>query len=397
MEKQNIESDLNKNPPLINRDLIFEQLNTANRIFCKTHTNQIAKSICMDCKTFCCMIENCGQPHIYHSIENLDYILGNQVIPAMNTLRQINKEISTDKIRHLSNINTFKNNLRTFAVEEKTKVDQEYHKILQAVQTIYSSYMEDVNYFIDDLSAKFDNLHEKINQIYSADRAIVDLNSHVDGIISQTFNFRTNSLDNEAFLSLISKDVKSLNTKLKTSYSNLSKFNFDKEIKDMKTIAEKEYPKGDRLEYLKTVGEKISADMNGFRRSISEINNRKSISKIKRMVGMRNTMTGIPKDNYVNVIDVDLDIFVRSIFEEINKIRKNPKEGVRYLEEYLDLINNNVELSSAGRGLDQSLQFGDTTILNESVLINTNTKTQPLRWYFCQHPLRVPNPHSWKW
>ena len=67
-----------------------------------------------------------------------------------------------------------------------------------------------------------------------------------------------------------------------------------------------------------------------------------------------------------------MDIFVRSIFEEINKIRKNPKEGLRYLEEYLDLINNNVELSSAGRGLDRSLQFGDTTILHESVLINTN-------------------------
>ena len=74
MRKQNqIESNSNNTQQLINNDSIFTLINTNNRIFCKTHQNQLAKSICMDCKTFCCMIENCGQPHIYHSIENLDY------------------------------------------------------------------------------------------------------------------------------------------------------------------------------------------------------------------------------------------------------------------------------------------------------------------------------------
>jgi uncharacterized coiled-coil DUF342 family protein len=107
--------------------------------------------------------------------------------------------------------------------------------------------MDDVNYFIDDLSAKFDNLQEKINQIYSADQAIVELNSYVDELISKSFNNRTNSLDNEVFLSLISKDAKSLNAKLKTSHTNISKFDFNKEMNDMKAKAEDEYPKGERL------------------------------------------------------------------------------------------------------------------------------------------------------
>ena len=293
---KNVESAQTQNTnvqPLINNEQIFNLINTTNKICCKTHANQPAKSICMDCKTFCCMIENCGQPHIYHSIENLEYLLNNQVLPAMNSLKQINAEMLSNKSKHLSNINTFKNNLKSFAVEEKRKVDEEYRKILQSVQLIYNSYMDDVNDFIDELDQKFDGLHEKINTIYTNDKEISDINTYVDGIISRSFNTRSNNLDNQAFVGLIAKDAKPLSQKIKTKYSNFYKFDFDKEIKEIKASAEREYPKSDKLGYLTSVGAKISSDLDEWstmkKNKISK-DKRKSFSKMKRMVSMRNTL-----------------------------------------------------------------------------------------------------------
>jgi hypothetical protein len=364
---KNVESAQTQNTnvkPLINNEQIFNLINTTNKIFCKTHANQPAKSICMDCKTFCCMIENCGQPHIYHSIENLEYLLNNQVLPAMNSLKQINAEMLSNKSKHLSNINTFKNNLKSFAVEEKRKVDEEYRKILQSVQLIYNSYMDDVNDFIDDLDQKFDGLHEKINTIYTNDKEISDINTYVDGIISRSFNTRSNNLDNQAFVELIAKDAKPLSQKIKTKYSNFSKFDFDKEIKEIKASAEREYPKSDKLGYLTSVGAKISSDLDEWssmkKNKISK-DKRKSFSKMKRMVSMRNTLMN--KDNVNNMIDIDLDLFVRSLFEEINKIRKNPREGIKYLDEYVDIINSNDDIV----GLNETMQARDP---NQSVMLN---------------------------
>ena len=130
-------------------------------IHCKTHPREIAKSICIDCKTFCCLNDSCGQKHIYHNIENLDYLMNNQIYPFLRSFLDVNK--SSDTSQNLQNLNIFKKNLKNFAIQEKRKTDDYYKKILSDLEYIYKTYLEGINDFIDTLDNKFDYLYQKLD------------------------------------------------------------------------------------------------------------------------------------------------------------------------------------------------------------------------------------------
>jgi hypothetical protein len=349
-------NNLVQNQPPQTYDQLLSFLN--GRITCKTHHNQPAKSICIDCKTFCCMVENCGQPHIYHSIENLEYLVNQQVLPLIGTLKEVNQNLSQNKAKQVNFLKTFKNNLKSFAIEEKKKIDEEYRKIINSLQIIYNSHMGDIDEFIENLSLKFDKLQERINSVYSSSSGSGSSNSpSVNEINNYVNNLITNSGNNEIFISYMSKDVKKLNQKMKEVYNNMSKFDFNKEIEELKSQAEKEYPKIDRTEYFKSLSQKFEYEKTTFLETKKKRDERKTISSMKKMVSMRQSLS--PKDNYQ--LEIDLDIFVRYLFDEFNKLRQRPSEALRILDEYVDIFNT-----------DESIFNPNQSNLNESSTIQAN-------------------------
>lgn len=136
-----------------------------DKIYCSQHQKEAAKSYCADCSVFCCMAENCGQPHIYHNMENFDYLINNQVLPMVKTLLEVNKLHDSNFQFQMTNINTFKNNLRNFAINEKRKIDDSYKQLTQVITEIYSIYMQDINELIESLNLRFDKVHEKIESL----------------------------------------------------------------------------------------------------------------------------------------------------------------------------------------------------------------------------------------
>jgi hypothetical protein len=104
----------------------------------------------------------------------------------------------------------------------------------------------------------------------------------------------------------------------------------------VKNYAEKEYPKIDRKEYFKSLNEKFKNELKFYMESKKKKEERKSLSKMKKMVSMRQTI--LAKDN-LNT-ELDLDIFVRYLFEEINKLRVKPAETLKILDEYIEILNN---------------------------------------------------------
>jgi hypothetical protein len=326
-----------------------------NKIACKTHPTQEAKSICKDCKTFCCLVDNCGQPHIYHQMENLERLIKAEIFPFLSNLKEVNENLSQNKIKYTSQLYSFKNNLKNFSVEAKKKIDEEYRKILNSLQTIYNSQMEEINEFFENLDGKFENISGKITNAYSGgkDANINEINDYLNNILDQ-------SKDNESFLSLISKDSKQLNAKLKDIYSGISKFDFNKEITEVKTQAEKDYPQIDRSEYFQKLANSFDAEAKNFLQSQQKKQDKKSLSKMKKMVSIRQTM--IMQDNFNS--DLDLDIFVRYLVQEVNKIRQHPSEAVKFLDEYLEILNNE----------ESALNHISQTNLNETVNINASNK-----------------------
>lgn len=141
----------------------FQFLN--DTLYCSTHKNKKATSICLDCKIFCCLDDNCGQPHIYHNIDNVDYLIDNQIVPLLKNYMEINKNVNENYTKRMLNLNQFKNNLKNFAIEEKRKVDDDYKNIIMNIQNIYNNYMEGINEFIESLSVRFDTVHEKAESV----------------------------------------------------------------------------------------------------------------------------------------------------------------------------------------------------------------------------------------
>jgi hypothetical protein len=349
-----------------------------NKISCKTHPQQEAKSICKDCNTFCCLLDNCGQPHIYHQMENLERLTKAEIVPFLSNLKEVNDNLSQNKIKYTSQLYSFKNNLKNFSVEAKKKIDEEYRKILNSLQTIYNSQMQEINEFFENLDGKFENINEKIVNAYSGgkDANISEINDYLNNILAQ-------SKDNESFLSIISKDSKKFNAKLKDIYSGISKFDFHKEISEVKLQAERDYPQIDRSDYFQKLAKNFDTEAKNFVQSQQKKQDKKSLSKMKKMVSIRQTM--VMQENFNS--DLDLDIFVRYLIQEVNKIREQPLEALKFLDEYLEILNNE---ESALNQLTQT-NFNETININASNkisfvydylnnLIERKAKFPPLDW-----------------
>jgi hypothetical protein len=133
-----------------------------DKIPCSTHKNQEAKSFCSDCKVFCCLADSCGQAHIYHNMENFEYLLLTQIIPLVTNFTEISETINKNYNNQVDAVNDYRNNLKSFAIGQKRKIDESYKKLIEVINNLYNFYMEDMNDFIESLSGRFDNIYEKI-------------------------------------------------------------------------------------------------------------------------------------------------------------------------------------------------------------------------------------------
>jgi hypothetical protein len=307
-----------------------------SQIICKKHAKEVAKTFCVDCNVYCCLSDNCAQPHILHNMENLDHLVNSQILPMMTTLKDVNKNYNIIKSKNIGSLKTYKNNLKTFAIEEKKKIDESYQEILNSLNLIYKSQLDDINDFIDNLSRKFDILQDKILSKFKGDNEdkLKDVNIAVNTVIAKSRN-------NEGIISSLAPKAKDLNTQIKEITGSMKIFNFEKEIAEIKSEAEKDYASIDQGDYFKNLKSQFEKEMKTFFVLKKEKENIGTISKLKRMVSMRQSIQNNENQN----MEIDLDLFVRYLFNEINKLRKQPALALQMVEDYSELYCNEMDQS----------------------------------------------------
>lgn len=359
--------NLNMNDSIKN----FSFLN--NKIYCKNHKNQIANSVCVDCKTFCCLIENCAQAHIYHKLENLDYLLNNLLLPTISNFFELQANFSKAFTKQKSDINIIKNNLKKFAYEEKKKIDEDYRKILNEIQTIYNAQMEEINDFIENLNAKFDTINSKIEQSGSLANNLAEIRNFLNNKLTASAN------NSEAFVINIYPDAKNLKEKVNSVKHN--KFDFDKQIMEIKVQAEKDYTTMDKREYFAKLIGKIKDDLERAKANRKHEAGKDSLGKLQRKISMRGSVI-----NERDGVGIDMDIFVRYLADTINKMRKDPNEAMKIVNEFLDLDNvNNVSNYDANTSFSfmNSNQLSsklDVLINYLNLIISNKVTLPPFEW-----------------
>ena len=352
----------------------------SNQIYCKTHKNQPAKTVCLDCKTFCCMSENCGQSHIYHSIENIDYLVNQQILPMIHSLGDINDNNKKNKNNNSARLGEFKNNLKQFAITEKKNIDDEYRNILDTLQTVYKNYMEDINEFISGMDLKFDLIHEKMNQHQDKD-FLDEINSNLENLLKASNGISEN------FIIDIAKAAKGLNTKIKSIANSSIKFDFEKEIAEIKSSAEKEHQKLDKIEYLKGINKKLENDIISMGKNRQKNRDSASLSKMKRMVSVGASNLGVMSRD--NSLGVDLDIFVRNLYDTINKVRLDVNEGLKILDDYLEMINTNDE-----NALNQTNLNDTINNVNNRICLEQNSPIQEKLSFIYQYLINLGSDYK---
>lgn len=298
-------------------------------VFCDTHKHQSAKSICYDCKTFSCMAENCGQPHIYHAIENLEYLANSQLKPMLSTLTEVNLNFSGTKKNYLNSLHTFKNKFKNFSLEKKRGIEEEYRKVVGSLNELYNMYMDEINNFTDNLNDKFDSLIQRVDNLDSH-KDLTEINSYVAKVAAQE------GQNSAAFFQKMGPRAKQLNQKVKGINNNLNKFNFDKEIEDLKKFASKEYSSLEKNNYFEEIHAAVVKNISNLSKEKKAKMDENSLGKMKKVIKMHKTVL---RKDAPRSKEVDLDLFVRYLAEELNKIRADPKLVVPLIQEHVDFLS----------------------------------------------------------
>jgi hypothetical protein len=371
----------------------FDFLKNNPKVLCSTHKTQAAKTLCQTCKVFCCMIENCAQPHIYHDMQNLDYLVNNLLTPTVFNFFECRSQLKQEIITQRTNLNQYRNNLKAFVLEEKKRIDHEYRSLLNELSIVYNSYMEDLNIFTEGLNSKFEEISSNI------DGNIINKNNPTLQEIEESLKSAVNNSQNsfEKFIQVICPITKQLQTKVNQVKGNLNKFDFYKEIAEIKQHAEKEYER-EGFASLKNYFTNLSKVVKEEVVKISELRKKKeerevyrrSMSKMRRMVSL------IPGDDInPQTLNIDLDIFVRNISEMINSIRKDSSECIKIISEFYE---QNDPLNQTMNMMNQSNMLNDTMMfINNQNPQNQNTKLTSLFEYvsFLQSQNFQLKPFEW--
>jgi hypothetical protein len=294
-------------------------------ILCKKHHTQ-AKSICFNCGVYFCLNPTCGQEHIYHNVESLDLILNSHIFPFLRNYLDLNKQ-ENDSAGMLSSLNIYQNNLKEFAVQEKRKLDDLYKKAQNQLNLIYNSFLEEVNEFIEDIAVRFESLHEKINSQPDC-KYLLKLVSQITDYLNE--KLKTTYNNNEAFILSVAKDAKALNARLHEAKVKSSNLDFNSEINEIKTFAEKEYNNVNKINYFKELQQKLENDHRNITEArmqrLDQTNQSIMYSKSKRMLSFALNKTEL---------NIDIDLFVRDLAALINTVRVEPQQGLSIIDQYL--------------------------------------------------------------
>jgi hypothetical protein len=167
----------------------------------------------------------------------------------------------------------------------------------------------------------------------------------------------------EGFIINIAKDCITLNSKMNDLKKNFPKMDFETEIGNIRSYAELEYGKLNKIDYFVHLHETLTKDLTELqRRPVKQ--ERSSISKIRKMVSISG-----------NKHNIDTDIFVRDLADTINRLRSNPNEALILLREYLgedinDTVSYDLNTTNKFNGMANYI----------SAIINRGLKLTPFEW-----------------
>ena len=174
---------------------------------------------------------------------------------------------------------------------------------------------------------------------------------------------RSHYNNNEGFIIGIAKDCKTLNSKMNELKKNFPKMDFESEIGNIRSYAESEYTKLNKIDYFVNLHETLNKDLIQLQRKPIHLE-RSSISKVKKMVSVSG-----------NKHNIDTDIFVRDLADTINRLRRDPNEALSILREYLgedinDTVSYDLNTTNRFNGIANYI----------SAILSRGLNLPPLEW-----------------
>ena len=237
-------------------------------------------------------------------------------------LAQISDYMPHQKKENLKDIRKLKNDIHNYAVEKKKKIELQQNKVLTKIHELTQLYLDDLSQLITKVDYDLATITTKVE----SSKQIMELEE-----VTNLSEKLSQSITQRDVLAVMSRESKAFNKKLNVTVSNLQKFDYKDEILKVNKNIETEFANLDNDTYLSQLLNNLDQESTKLLQ-YKHKRNENNISSKRRSLIKTQKFTSLNISKVGNGVDIDL--FTRQLYDEINIARKNPENFKKLIHEY---------------------------------------------------------------